>query len=178
MPNRVIRDEILESARWLDLPTDTHRVVFIALVLRADDYGNFEGGPRRLFRFMHSFSQVKTDSDSVKLMSDLQDADLVLRYEVQGMEYWHIPRFENKRQYWARRVPKSPYHEEQIPEKQIHRQKALRGIAEHSTNPQSGVGVGVGVGGNSKALRPVDERVAKALENIKTNLEKSGSKPP
>jgi len=39
MPDRVIRDELLESDRWLDLPTDSHRLVYISLILIADDYG-------------------------------------------------------------------------------------------------------------------------------------------
>ena len=79
MPDRIIRDELLQSTRWLDLPTDTHRLVFVALVLQADDYGNIQGGTRRLYRWMHSFTQIKSEADSIKLMSDLQDTDLVRR---------------------------------------------------------------------------------------------------
>lgn len=109
MSDRIIRDELLESVRWCDLPSDSHRVVFIALVLRADDFGNLEGGNRRLFRWMHGFTQIKTDADSIKVMSDLQDADLVRRYEVGGKEFWHLPRTNCTRTYIARIVPASPW---------------------------------------------------------------------
>jgi len=119
MPNRVIRDELLQSGRWLDLPTDSHRLIYENLLLLADDYGNLEGGPRRLFRWMHSFTQIKTEVDSIKVMSDLQDADMALRYEVAGKEYWHLTRFKNSRKYWARKFPRSPYPEsDRIPTKQ------------------------------------------------------------
>ena len=109
MSDRIIRDELLESVRWCDLPSDSHRVVFIALVLRADDFGNLEGGNRRLFRWMHGFTQIKTDADSIKVMSDLQDGDLVRRYEVGGKEFWHLPRTNCTRTYIARIVPASPW---------------------------------------------------------------------
>lgn len=140
MPDRIIRDELLESDRWLDLPTDSHRLIYIALLMRADDYGNIEGGPRRLFRWMHGFTQIKAEADSIKVMSDLQDSDLVRRYEVEGKEYWHLPRFRNSRWYWVRKCPKSPFQEEEIPENQKDRKKTRQ----IQSNTRRGVGVGVG----------------------------------
>jgi hypothetical protein len=107
--DRIVRWELYRSERWLSLPTDTHRLVFNALVNEADDFGNFEGGSRRLWRWMHSFSQVKLEQDAIKLMSDLQDVDLVRRYEIDGREYWHIPRFINSRRYTRRIWPSSPW---------------------------------------------------------------------
>jgi len=173
MADRILRDELFESVRWLDLPSDTHRLVYIGLVsTRADDYGNLEGGPRRLFRWMHSFSQIKSDTDSIKIMSDLADADMVRRYEVDGQEYWHLPRFKNSRRYWARKCPKSPFIEpaiepssaqkgrmaemsgghgdknllEKIVNKnQVDTKKPNTGIPQTSRSPTRGVGVGVGV---------------------------------
>jgi hypothetical protein len=142
--DRVIRDELWQSMRWLDLATDTHRLVYVSLLPIADDFGNFEGGPRRLYRWMVGFTQVKSEPDSIKLMSELQDADLVRRYEVDGKEYWHIPRFKNTRQYWARKAPQSPYAEEEIPRSQMLRQKIRRGKQEPSASTSEGVGVGVG----------------------------------
>lgn len=165
MPDRIIRDELLQSTRWLDLPTDSHRLVFISLVLQADDYGNVEGGPRRLYRWMHSFTQVKSEADSIKLMSDLQDVDLIRRYEVEGREYWHIPRFRNLRRYWSRKWPKSPFAEQDIPINQESRQKTSGVLAESSRNLPRGVGVGVGEDqkrgrgageGENQSQKPVD----------------------
>jgi hypothetical protein len=146
MPDRVIRDELLNSDRWLDLPTDTHRLVYIALVLIADDYGNLKGGPRRLFRWMHSFSQIKTEVDSVKLLIDLMDADLVGRYEVNGDEHWHVQRFKNSRWYWARKWPESGFQDDVTNEK---KQRPTQNRSTHVINARTtrreGVGVGVGV---------------------------------
>lgn len=109
MYDRVIRADLYQSDRWLDLPTDTHRLVFNALVHEADDFGNLDGGARRLFRFMQRFCQVKTEADAMKIMNDLADADLVRRYEVFGTEYWHLPRFKNTRRYTSRKYPRSPW---------------------------------------------------------------------
>ena len=39
MPNRVIRDDLLDSDRIRSLPTDSHRMLFVELLLLADDYG-------------------------------------------------------------------------------------------------------------------------------------------
>jgi hypothetical protein len=40
MPDRVIRDELLESERWLGLKDNADRLAYVALLLRADTYGN------------------------------------------------------------------------------------------------------------------------------------------
>ncbi len=153
MPDRIIRDDLLDSTRWLDLPTDSHRLVFIALITKADDYGNCEGGSRRLFRWMHGFTQVKSEADAIKLMSDLQDADLTRRYEVAGKEFWHIPRFRNSRRYWSRKYPKSPFPENStIPTNQQDVKKIGADLPQTCANPSRGVGVGVGVGVGDKAL--------------------------
>ena len=45
MADRLIRDELLESDRWLDLHSDTTRLAYVGLLLLADDFGNLEGGP-------------------------------------------------------------------------------------------------------------------------------------
>lgn len=147
MPDRVIRDELLRSERWLDLPTDSHRLVYAALILEADDYGNVEGGPRRLYRWMHNFTQIKTEADSIKLMSDLQDAEMVLRYEVENKEFWHLTRFRNSRQFWSRKHPQSPYEDDvTIEEKQRFTKKSIKhDLNEDNTRilrSRRGVGVG------------------------------------
>ena len=144
MPDRVIRDELLESGRWLDLPSDTHRLIFENLLLIADDYGNFEGGPRRLFRWMHAFTQIKTETDSIKVMTDLQDADMVRRYEVNDREYWHIPRFKNSRKYWSRKFPTSPYQESgRVPSKEVDAENPHPILTPPSPHLPGGVGEGL-----------------------------------
>jgi hypothetical protein len=162
MPDRVIRDELLRSERWLNLPTDTHRLVYENMILIADDYGNLEGGPRRLFRWMHSFSQVKSEVDSIKLMSDLQDAGMVLRYEAQGREYWHITRFKNSRWYWRRTCPQSEYPDDVTNE---HKQRPISGrntrVADTLPTRREGVGVGVQGIGSTESPKRVGQHLSK-----------------
>lgn len=159
MPDRVIRDELLLSVRWLDLPTDTHRLIYENLILIADDYGNVEGGPRRLFRWMHSFTQVKAEADAIKVMSDLQDADMVRRYEVDGKEFWHLPRFKNSRWYWRRSYPQSPFSDDVTnEEKQRDGKKRNIQVTDTLQTRTRGVGVGVGEIPNPAHTRyPVDK---------------------
>lgn len=109
MPDRVIRDELLDSERWLALPCDTDRLVFVGLLLRCDDFGNLEGGPRRLFRFLHGFTQVKTEEAAGTALMHLADADMLRRYEIEKREYFHLPRFKAHRQYIVRKYPPSPW---------------------------------------------------------------------
>lgn len=171
MADRVIRDELLQSPRFEDLTTDTDRIVFVGCILIADDFGNFEGGARRLYRWMLGFSQVKTETDSIKIMSDLADVDLARRYEVEGREFWHIPRFRAHRQYLTRRVPPSPWCN---PHAVLGKTKRVidRGLAKnvattsqlHSSDVAEGVGVGVGVGEVPAAAPPPDPLWGEGLE--------------
>jgi hypothetical protein len=156
MPDRVVRDELLQSDRWPDLPTDTHRLAYVAMILAADDYGNLRGGPRRMFRWLHGFTQLKTEPDAIKLLSDLQDADLVGRYEIDGLEYWHVRRFKNSRKYWSRKWPHSPFPEnEKIPTKE----QPAKNAAPNLTPPLPQLPGGVGVG-EKQAPQAVHDAVA------------------
>ena len=167
MPDRLIRDELLESERWLFLPTDTDRLVFVGLIFRADDFGNLEGGSKRLFRFMQAFAQVKSEENSATVLMHLADADLVRRYEVEAREFFHVPRFRPHRKYLVRKCPPSPWCDRSATLGKVNR-VLNRGLANnlHDTSHASavhvlqGVGVGVGVGENlnrSTDLAPVDK---------------------
>jgi len=109
MYDRVLRSELMESERWLDLHSDTARLVFVSLIPLADDFGNMEGGSRRLWRWLSLRTACKTEADVIKVLSELCDADLVRRYQVDGLDYLHIPRFRNDRTYFRRAVPPSPW---------------------------------------------------------------------
>ena len=157
--DRILRAELFRSDRFLSLSTDTHRLVFSALLTEADDFGNVEGGSRRLWRWMHTFSQVKAEQDAIKIMSELADNDLIRRYEWEGHEYWHIPRFRNQRTYQKRKYPASPWCDPGAKTGQTRAggrkiYKTIKVIPEKLsqicdsvvTDLSIGVGVGVGVG--------------------------------
>jgi hypothetical protein len=158
MPDRLLRDELLESERWLDLPSDTDRLAFIPLLLNVDDFGNLEAGLRRLFRLFHKCTQVKTEEHTAVVLAHLHEADLARPYQVAAREFLHLPRFRPHRQYLTRKVPASPWDYERELGKD--RRVISRGLAkEHelgeniattshqrSNDVAEGVGVGVGVG--------------------------------
>ena len=158
MPDRLIRDEILESERWLFLPCDTDRLVFVGLIFRADDFGNLEGGTRRLFRFMHAFAQVKNEENAAAILAHLVDADLVRGYQVDGRDFVHLPRFRPHRKYLVRKCPPSPWCDLTVLLGKKHQKVSIQGHAKnmHDISHASdmhmlqGVGVGVGVGVNQQ----------------------------
>lgn len=111
MPDRIIRDELLESDRWIDLPTDTDRLAYVGLRLRTDDFGNMEAGPRRLFRFLHGFTQIKTEEGAAAVLEHLTSADMIRFYKVGApeREFIHLPRSRPTGSYLVRKCPPSPW---------------------------------------------------------------------
>jgi hypothetical protein len=156
VPDRVVRDELLDSDRFLWLPSDTDRLCYIGLLLRCDDFGNLEGGPRRLFRFFAGFAQTKSEESAGATITHLADADLIRRYEVSAREFFHIPRFRPHRQYLVRKCPPSPWCDLSVVEGK--RRVINRGLAQNlvATSPPDsrhiaeGVEVGVEVGVGEK----------------------------
>jgi len=152
MPDRIVRDELWESDRFLDLPSDTHRLAFIRFLHLADDFGNFEGGQRRLFRLLHAGLQVKTQEAATGIIMAMIECDLLRRYEIDGREFFHIPRFGQHRSYKVRIVPASEW-DKNLPLGK-HEREVKQGLAKNLTVTQplrdghvfTGVEVGVGVG--------------------------------
>ena len=104
MPNRVIRDDLLDSDRIRSLPTDSHRMLFVELLLLADDYGTAPANPALLERRAPSCHGKKHDVIA-GLLDALAEQGLVVVYEVARNRYVFIPRFRN----WPRgRKPRHP----------------------------------------------------------------------
>lgn len=106
MPDRIIRDDLLDSDRYLGLSSDTARMLFIHLVLAADDLGNTEASP--LFIRRRLLASPLEDQVLVKLLSELADSDLIRLYEVEGKRYAHIPRFGQRLRYMKGQYPRPP----------------------------------------------------------------------
>lgn len=169
MPDRILRDEIWESDRFLDLPTDAARLAFIRFLNMCDDFGNFEGGPRRLYRILHACTQIKTEQAASEAIDALMQADLIRRYEVGDRELFHIPRLRPHTSYLVRKMPPSPWDEvlETGKAKWSRRTVRTKGLAKDQeltknltvtlqqcssdAGPGVVVGVGVGVGEKSSA---------------------------
>jgi len=105
MPDRIIRDELLRSHRFVALSSDTVRMVFIAFVLCADDLGNAEATPTAIgIMLVRSVSE----DTAAKWLSELADVDLVRVYESDGKRYVHLPRFRQRLRYSNGKHPRPP----------------------------------------------------------------------
>jgi hypothetical protein len=95
MPNRIIRESLIDSDRYNELPHDSERLLFIELLLLADDYG--------IVPLNHAFLRRrttpcggKTPEQTAAMLSALCDRDLVRAYQSErGGMFGYIPRFGN-----------------------------------------------------------------------------------
>tara|TARA_R100000329_G_C7589937_1_gene209224 strand:- start:255 stop:1037 length:783 start_codon:yes stop_codon:yes gene_type:complete len=113
MAQRMIRAEILESDRFLELPSCREKMAFMALLLKADDYGNFEATDGALHRLWRDHD-VETVKEALLVLGHLINVDLVQSYEVGGKRFLHIPRFQQKLRSYKSRVPLPPWQENEI----------------------------------------------------------------
>lgn len=94
MPNRILRDAILDSTRYhaIDKPA---RLAFLEMILCADDYGVLPVSDVYLRRHCTAFDGLsQTARDNV--LAALMDQDLVRIYACEGgAQYAYIPRFGN-----------------------------------------------------------------------------------
>lgn len=158
MPDRVLRDEIWSSDRFLDLPTDVARLAFIRFLSMADDFGNFEGGPRRLYRILHACTMIKTEDAAGQSIDALMQADLIRRYEVDGRELFHIPKLRPHRQYLVKKMPDSPWDVDanvgknrRVSKRYLSQDQSLAKNIATTSLPRSndvaeGIGIGIGIG--------------------------------
>ena len=108
VPDRIIRDELLESERWLSLRDNSARICFIALLLKADPFGNLEANPHRLMRLWRDFG-IKSPQQVSSTLAELQDCDLIRLYEADSKQFLHIPRFRQNLRFVKRIHPLSPW---------------------------------------------------------------------
>lgn len=102
MPNRMIREGLLESERLLSVPVEA-RWLFVTIMLSADDVGLFEATEFRLGR------RADVSRDSVgRLLVMLSDVDLIRLYEVGAKRYGFIPRFRQRVQIKSTKHPLPP----------------------------------------------------------------------
>jgi hypothetical protein len=108
MPDRVIREELLESDPYLGLKDNADRLCFLSCMLRCDTLGNLPASPTRLLRMWRDWG-VATEQLVAKSLTELVEAKLVLLYEFDGKRYLHIPKFRQNRRYLGRLWPLSPF---------------------------------------------------------------------
>ena len=106
MPDRVIRDELLTSERYWSVGVEAQRL-FIHLLLCADALGRYSGKNYTIRAACYPGHPI--DPKLVeKLLSDLQDADLVRIYNVEDERYLFIPRYRQRVRAKHSYFPKPP----------------------------------------------------------------------
>ena len=106
MPNRVIRESLLDSERYWSVPIEA-RELYRHLQLLADDLGCLSLAPVFIRRRCFNTTPPQTTIDG--LLSLLADADLIRIYAVDNSRFAFIPRFNQRlRRMWLRH-PKPPF---------------------------------------------------------------------
>lgn len=105
MPNRVIRESLLDSSRYWSVSIEA-RQLFLHLLLLADDFACVSLAP--LFLRRRCFDDPPTHERIARLIGELIDADLVRRYEADGAAYGFIPRFRQRLQRSTLKHPAPP----------------------------------------------------------------------
>ncbi len=95
MPNRLIRDGILDSDRYWSVSMEARQMYFHMLLL-ADDYGCISVSP--VFLRRRCFNDSPSHERIAKLLNELQDVDLIRLYDQDRSCYAFIPRFRQKLQ--------------------------------------------------------------------------------
>lgn len=122
MPDRLVRDELYRSGRFLDLgiahgsggaavPTDrgnTLRICFLACMGSADDLGNFEANVGDLVRLWRDFLPVASADAVEEIWRALVGADLTRQYLSDGKRYGHIPRWRQRIRFLKHNHPRPP----------------------------------------------------------------------
>jgi hypothetical protein len=107
MPDRILRDEILDSERWLAVDCGA-KLAFVACLLKCDAVGNLDAQPLRLYRLWRDFGAGTVEA-SEELLKALEAVDLVREYLVDHRRFIHIPRFGQRVRYVGSLHPGSPW---------------------------------------------------------------------
>jgi hypothetical protein len=109
MPDRVIRDELLTSERYWSVSIEAQRL-FVHLMLCADDLGRFSGKNYTIRAACFPGQAVPAEKVE-KLLSELQDSDLIRVYNVSsnvGERFIFLPRFRQRLRFKTSRYPEPP----------------------------------------------------------------------
>lgn len=104
MPNRIIKESICTSEN-IDQLTDFQETFFYRLMVNCDDYGRFDARPKILSSRLYPLRSVPVEDVSEALKA-LQDADLIMVYEVDGHAYLQMKTWGKHQQ---TRATKSKY---------------------------------------------------------------------
>lgn len=185
MPDRIIRDEILTSERWVSLKDNADRLAYMACLLTCDTLGNMEAGDGRLMRLWRDFG-INSTQLVAKTITELLEHDLVRPYDHLGKRFLHLPRFKQRRRWLGRLCPLSPWTTDEDKQKVANYSQGAR--PEHAMSTPGarprGVGVGVGVGEerggvqHDNATTPAEIQNRLKVENSEKQIARSNPIKP
>lgn len=129
MPNRIIRESLLDSHRYAGLTIES-KLFFFHLLLLADDFGCISISETFLRR--RAFYDSPPSTKIAKLLHELVDVDLLRTYEADRATYGFIPRFRQRLQ---RETLKHPIPPESLLFGDPHALNKFREINNKTENP-------------------------------------------
>jgi hypothetical protein len=105
MSDKLVRDEVLRSHRYVSLSSDTAKLLFWHLMLSSDSLSNAEATTTSLSIIM---ARSVSEEAAAALLAELADHDLVRLYEADGKRYVHIPRSRQRIRYLRGKHPRPP----------------------------------------------------------------------
>jgi hypothetical protein len=106
MPDRLIRDELLNSERYWSV-SDEAKLLYIHLILSADDTARYSGKNFTLRTRCFSGRGMETNRMEI-LLTELVDQDLIRLYFVDDERFIFIPRFKQRLRYYNSKYPDPP----------------------------------------------------------------------
>jgi len=92
MPNRIIRSDLLTSERYWSVTTEA-RQLFQHLMLVADDFGLYTASNYALRATCYGLEKPSAEKVE-RWLSELNDCQLIIVYEVNGGRFLFLPRFK------------------------------------------------------------------------------------
>jgi hypothetical protein len=112
VPDRVIKESLLDNERWCDLGDPQHRLCYLCLLLVCDDYGNVEIN-RKLYKKMRDPVSLERPASMIPMLVNLASVGLIdiysAVYSKDTKHFIHIYRFHSTRTYWSRKCPQAPF---------------------------------------------------------------------
>lgn len=143
MPNRVIRESMLDSTRYLSIDEGA-QLLYCHLLLLADDFGTLS--IESAFIGRRCFVNRPTDLRLDDLVNQLVDADLIRLYKYRDQRFAFIPRF---RQRLKRETLKNPQPPDELLVDDTDAQEKFKKLNGHGFK---GAAIGQKVGGLKAAL--------------------------
>lgn len=108
MPNRIIREGMIESEQVNQLTADAERF-FVRLMLKADDFGRFTGNPLLIKAALFPLKPEVRITDISRWIAECEKAGLVRCYQFSGKPYLAIPRFGQRTRAEKSKYPDPPF---------------------------------------------------------------------